>query len=476
MEENTNPAESASATAQACLTKVFTGILLADGVSMECAEDRCISSAHELMARAFGAALEILDEKLCADLPDGVRVHDRRKRTLATKMGDVAFRCRRCRDASGCSVIPLADALDAPWGARISPAAASFLVEAGADVSFSGSARLLESAGGSKASAASVMCRMHGVGELCADEDALAAEELYGNGVLPDSERSASEICLESDGTWFNLQGVAEGGSDRIEVKALVAYAGKTEKGKKVLRALPVRHGCVGMPRAFWTEGVAAVGTRFDLSKVETCHMGCDGEGPCKAGGSCLSGIECDTRLDSFHVNRYVIGCFKAQDRKLASNILGCAMDGDVGAAAKMIDIAGENGIANKGYERVSAYLRNNAGIVFTGGPSLGTMEAEQQHVYGCRMDSVPCGWSVAGADAMARVRSRLASKRALPKPTREQSVTPRRRKRTEFRTLSAFEKKVDTRTPTKVGRGVGGRALREPRGDVGGSTLCCWG
>lgn len=222
----------------------------AGGVSMECVEDRCISSAHELMARAFGAALEILDEKLCADLPDGVRVHDRRKRTLSTKMGDVAFRCRRCRDASGCSVIPLAGALDAPWGARISPATASFLVEAGADMSFSGSARLLESAGGSKVSAASVI-RMHGVGELCADEDALAAEELYGNGVLPDSERSASEICLESDGTWFNLQGVAEGGSDRVEVKALVAYAGKTEKGKKVLRALPVRHGCVGMPRAF---------------------------------------------------------------------------------------------------------------------------------------------------------------------------------------------------------------------------------
>lgn len=46
----------------------------------------------------------------------------------------------------------------------------------------------------------------------------------------------------------------------------------------------------------------------------------------------------------------------------------------------------------------------------YSGAVSLGTMEAEQQHVYGARMDSVPCGWSERGADAMARVRSRRAS------------------------------------------------------------------
>ena len=86
-----------------------------------------------------------------------MRVHDARERTLATKMGDVSFRCRRCRDEAGRTVVPLADALGLQWGARVSPAARAFLVGAGAEVSFASSAALLASAGGSAVSAPTVM-------------------------------------------------------------------------------------------------------------------------------------------------------------------------------------------------------------------------------------------------------------------------------------------------------------------------------
>ena len=51
-------------------------------------------------------------------------------------------------------------------------------------------------------------------------------------------------------------------------------------------------------------------------------------------------------------------------------------------------------------------------------------MESENQHVYGALMDSVPCAWSRNGASAMARIRSRRHSDRALPRPTREGSLT----------------------------------------------------
>jgi len=62
----------------------------------------------------------------------------------------------------------------------------------------------------------------------------------------------------------------------------------------------------------------------------------------------------------------------------------------------------------------------------------MGTMEAEQQHMYKVRMGSFPCAWSPAGADAMARLRSWLGSGFALPPRTRESEQSPRRRERRE--------------------------------------------
>ena len=47
-----------------------------------------------------------------------------------------------------------------------------------------------------------------------------------------------------------------------------------------------------------------------------------------------------------------------------------------------------------------------------------------------------------------------MASKRELPRLTREMSATPKRRERSEARTLSSLAAKVDTKVPLSVGRG----------------------
>lgn len=86
---------------------------------------------------------------------------------------------------------------------------------------------------------------------------------------------------------------------------------------------------------------------------------------------------------------------------------------------------------AASGAEGVAAYLRRHAAEI-GGGPSMGTMEAEQQNMYKVRMGSFPCAWSPVGADAMARLRSWLGSGFALPPRTRESERSPRRRKRRE--------------------------------------------
>ncbi len=456
MNQNSKPSYDARQVALDYLSEIFFELVSVHGRSMSASEDLCIQAGHLLMSEAYAQALEQYDTKLCSNLPVGVYIHDIRKRTLATKMGDVTFRLHRCRDKAKNSIFPLADALDIPWNARVSPGARAFLVCAGADVSFVRSANLLSSAGGSYVSPTTVMKAIHLTGQLCKNEDENAAKSLYHDGVLPNGSVEAKDICIEADGTWIKLQHVPNGKPQRIEIKALVSYAGKQQNGNKTKRTSPIRHGCVAHPNMFWPQGVATIASRFDLSKVECAHFGCDGESFYKTGQDWLPAkVKSDTHLDPFHVNRAVHSCFPADQKKLADNILGTVIDGDVEVGAALIEAACDFGLTKGDAMRIAGYLRNNKEIIYTQGPSLGTMESEQQHVYGARMDSVPCAWSVQGVDAMARIRSRKFSRRRLPVPSRTQSLTPRRRAKTERRRQAYDATRISTKIPITVGSGT---------------------
>lgn len=433
------PNDTAPATLRArqALSELFYEALSAAGAAatFESFEDDAVRMGHEAIAGAMASALERLDAEICSSLPPGCRVHDRRRRTLATKAGDVSFRWTRVRDARGFSEVPLAEALDLPHGCRVSPAASSFLVAAGAEVSYAKASRLLAMAGGSSVSPTTAMLALRAAGALCAEEDEAAAASLYRDGVLPGGEEERAELCLEADGTWFSVQRPAEGEPRRLEVKAVVAYSGKELRGGKVRRVGAVRHAMVGPASEFMPQAVAAIGARYDLSKVRRVHVGADGEPWCINAGAWLPRAEAVPHLDPFHVNRAVLSCFP--DPKAGWAVLEVVADGGVEEACRLVEACAELGEARpKRAAEVVSYLRGNAAAIAVEGPSLGTMESENQHLYGARMDSFPCAWSREGASAMARVRSRLHSGREVPRMTRARSETPRRRARRERREL----------------------------------------
>lgn len=431
---------TARAAAAAALADVFTDILLEAPGSFEAFERAAIEAGHSAMAAAMGRALERYDAALCLDPPPGCRAHDVRARCLATEVGDVRFGWRRLRDASGATVVPLADALDLPWGCRVSPGAEAFLVEAGAEVSYAAAARLLARKGGSRVSATTVMRAMRRAGARCAEDDARAARDLFDLGVMSGGEVDAPTVRMEADGTWVRLQGAAGGEPQRAEVKAMVAYSGKAGRGRKVAREHAVRHGCVAPPGEFWPEAVAAMGSVIDLSKVGRVHLGTDGEGWCKRGGAYLPmRVEVVGHLDPFHVSRALLSCF--DDPAMGWQLVDAVADGGKEQAACLLEACIGMGLARKGAPRVLAYLRNNMPLVAEEGPSLGTMESENQHLCKSRMASVPCAWSRRGASDMARLRSRARSGRAVPPRTREGSATPLRRRRGERRELAALER-----------------------------------
>ena len=436
-ENDTTPAQLR---ARQALSELFWEALAPAGgvATMESFEGEALRIGHAAIAAAMADALERLDARLCSSLPEGARVHDRRGRSLATMAGDLSFAWTRVRLADGSTAVPLAEALDLPHGCRVSPAASSYLVAAGAEVSYARAAALLAMSRGSEVSAVTVMHALRCAGELCAEEDEAAARDLYERGVLPGGEEACGELCLEADGTWFSVQAPGDG-PRRLEVKAVVAYAGKEARGGRVRRVGCARHAMVGPAGEFMPQAVAAVGRRYDLSKVRRVHVGADGEGWCLAAGEWLPGAEAVPHLDPFHVNRAVLSCFP--DPRMGWAVLDCLWDAGQREAAALIDAAAELGEARpERAARVSAYLRGNMPFLGVPGPSLGTMESENQHLYGVRMDSFPCAWSVRGASDMARLRSRLHSGVAVPRMTRERSETRRRRAARERRELRALE------------------------------------
>lgn len=402
-------------------------------------ERDAIRLGHECMAEAIGIALEALDAELLADKPDSLKAHDIRERTLATEIGDVNFSIRRYRDAFGCDVYLLADALDIPYGARVSPGAIDFLVEAAAHVSYAKAASLLARSG-SLVQSSTVMRCMRDAGLLCSEEDEANARSLYQDGVIPKAEGICEEICIEADGTYFSTQKCPEGTPKRMEVKGIVGYEGKEVLSGKVRRRGCVHHALVGKPEEVWSQAAAAIGEKYDLANIKQVHLGADGERWCRDGERYFPFAKTTFHLDPFHVNQAIMSCFK--DSKMAWNVIDVLNDGDKQEAIALLKACEELGIANaKRTSKVIAYLEGNIDAIALEGPSLGTMESENQHLYGARMDCWPCAWSIRGASDMARIISRRASKRAIPKMTRERSVGETRRKRREKKELAFYEK-----------------------------------
>ena len=117
-----------------------------------------------------------------------------------------------------------------------------------------------------------------------------------------------------------------------------------------------------------------------------------------------------------------------------------CLWSGKAEDAACLLEEYAEMGEANKNAGKVAAYLKNNADFIHANPISLGTMEAEQEHLYKSRMASVPCAWSKEGINSMARIRSRKFSRRQVPMPTRESMLSPKRRYARERRIEAALK------------------------------------
>lgn len=139
------------------LAAVLWDILSArERMTFEEFEERALAAGHSILAQAIGQTMERYDAQLCENLPSGAHIHDKRRRTLITEVGDVTFSYHRVRGSNG-TTSPLSEALDIPGNRQLSPGAISFLAEAGSELSYASAASLLARKGGSQVSAMTAM-------------------------------------------------------------------------------------------------------------------------------------------------------------------------------------------------------------------------------------------------------------------------------------------------------------------------------
>ena len=404
--------------ATSCLAEFFRDALTESNLSMHDFENYVCVQGAKILAQAACRALEMFDDMLYAQCSQDLHIKERRVRTLASTVGDLKFSRRIYEDKYKNSTPLLDEALGIPYRAKISPLAIEFLVHIASKVSYQESANILAARGGSTVSANSVMRSVHQVGMDCKTQDITDTQSLYCDGVLPESTTCVNELFVEADGTYVPLQN-----GKKAEIKALVAYCGKTS-GNRPQRIDPCRFGCVGTKDEFWTQGFSAIAQNFDITKVDKVHMGFDGESTYKqAQKYFLMNAEFDGNLDPYHLNRAVRVCFNESGEGY-NQVMSTLWHKNPFDAADMLEYYAEIGEANeKNVEVVARYIRNNAEFIKTNDFTLGTMECEQEHMYKSRLAALPCAWSVAGVDAMARIRSRIHSQRKLVFRNREQSI-----------------------------------------------------
>ena len=341
-------------------------------------EGNVLSSIMEAAAAAYAQALEEMDRELCASLPEGMHVHDIRTRMVATRLGDVSFRRRRCTDRAGNVDAPLDALMGLAPSARISPGLEAELVWLAAQASYQHAADAAAYTGSSAVSRDAVMRCVRRAGRACEADDRSRELELWQDGVVPEGRISSGTLCVESDGTVVALQHA--GGRRHLEIKAMTAYRGKERHGRKNLRLDPVSFGCAGTPDELWRQGIAAVGSVYRLDAVEEVHSGFDGASWCSGGLGWLGAIGCDAvgHMDPFHVNRAVSACFGREHEEERLQAMRLIYGGDAEGCAGLLErMAGEGTAKADIAPGVIRYLRSHADVVFYNARGEEDLEAQ---------------------------------------------------------------------------------------------------
>ena len=256
-------------------------------------------------------------------------------------------------------------------------------------------------------------------------------------------KKEVETIYIEADEDHVALQN----GKNK-EMKLIYVYDDKTNVSKERIKLENKRYFTGEMnPEDLWTEVATYIDNAYDLDKVENIYIAGDGASWIKGGIEIIK----DSKyvLDHYHLCKYVKiltahlknldnpvyitgplwECFKKDDRSLALELINLAIE-ETPTKSKVEHM-----------KKAKRYIINNwEGINNLFGEEKYRCSAEGHisHILSARLSSRPMGWSIVGADEVARMRTYKANGGKI----KEYYSNLRIERKTEER-ISKLDKKV---------------------------------
>jgi hypothetical protein len=228
-------------------------------------------------------------------------------------------------------------------------------------------------------------------------------------------KKEVDTLYIEADEDHVALQN----GKNK-EMKLIYVYDDKTEVSKNRIRLENIRYFTGEMkPEDIWTEVATYIDEAYDLDKVSNTYIAGDGANWIKGGREIIK----DSKyvLDHYHLSKYV--------KKITAHLPSLEKPADIEKplwryirrgkkkfTVELIDFAIEitpTESKKKSMKKAKRYILNNwEGIRNLFGEEKYKCSAEGHisHILSDRLSSRPMGWSLEGADEMARMRAYKAN------------------------------------------------------------------
>ena len=259
------------------------------------------------------------------------------------------------------------------------------------------------------------------------------------------NRKRVNTIYIEADEDHIPLQN----GKNK-EMKLIYVYDDKTEtnKGRTELKNVRYFTGEIE-PEDLWTEVAIYLDEAYDMDLVKDIYIAGDGANWIKSGLSIIKGSK--YVLDYYHLSKYIktiTAHLNSLENPININepLWNNIKKGNKKQTMEIINFAiEETPIQSKreSMKKAKRYLSNNwEGILNLFGEKKYRCSAEGHisHILSSRLSSRPMGWSVIGADEMARMRTYKANGGSI----KEYYRNIRTKKKTEKRIIELDEKMIN--------------------------------
>jgi len=320
-------------------------------------EEACLKIARDLMVKV----LETLDEILLMQRPKGYRVAGFKKRTIATRLGDITYVRRLYVKATkgkkrGKGRFLVDEVLNIRRKRRVSGGLLKLMVSLATRLPFRQAAEVLEEAGFPALSHGAIHREVRRYGQEQAELQEELRHRLFTAGQSEgEGQRTVPILFIEADGVMVNAQ---RSDTKRLEIKVALVHEGWERKspGSKELKLINPRVyiGLFQDGESFWEALSVDISKRYNLAKDPIIVLNGDG----------ASWIQDTARkyfpnlivqLDRFHLFRDIRKTF---DDKTAGALIQALQRGQVDVFLDTMESLIREGINREARQRRKALWR----------------------------------------------------------------------------------------------------------------------